>query len=133
MADLDLEVVNRLAAAGLGLTAGVNLFRGKVQPADTRVPARAVFVLLLSGEANAPYMGNASDWQVHSVQVRVRADAEDFAGGQQLGRAVVAALHRAALPSYAFTLVDSPAAEPIGHDAQSLPEWSLHCRAGTTT
>jgi hypothetical protein len=133
MAELDSAVVGRLAAAGLGLTPGVNLFRGRVQPAGGAVPARAVFVLLLGGDASSPYLGSARDWQVHRVQVRVRGEADDYASGQLLATAVVQALHRAALPGFTFALVDSPCADPIGHDVQGLPEWSVHCRAGFST
>lgn len=132
MADLDAVVVAQLAAAGLGLSAGTNLFRGRVQPAGDFIPARAVFCLLLAGDANVPYLGNTGDWQEQRVQVRVRAAADDYAGGQSLAAAVIAALHRAALPGFTLALVDTPRAAPIGHDAQGLPEWSLHVRAGAT-
>lgn len=84
-----------LAAAGLSLTLGSNLFSGPEQIGnDTGIPAAAVFVVTYGGAAPEPYLGTATDLREFAAQVTVRAASGDFDGASSTAWAVWQAIQR---------------------------------------
>lgn len=72
-------------------------------------------------------MNNAGpDIKRASVQVRVRSNVNDFAGGQQKARAVWSALQRAVLAGYMS--ITARESEPVylGQDDTEHHEWSVN-------
>lgn len=126
----DAAVVTRLAAAGLGLTSGTNLFRGPVRPVGNGVPAKAVFCLAAGGPAPVPYIDAAAfgDTYYFDVQVRVRGDRESFAATRSLARSIRNALHRASLSGYLSTVVTESEPISLGFDGSERPEFALNVR-----
>lgn len=123
----DDAVVAILAAAGLGLTGGTNLFGGPVRPQGSGVPLASVFALSTGGPVHQPYIGNAHDLTIATVQVNVRGAPGDFAGGETLARACLVAIHRAAIAGYAGCIVREPRPTYLGADAGTDTHlWSLN-------
>lgn len=91
-----------LAAAGLSLTVGTNLFSGPEQPGnDTGIPAAAVFATTYGGTPPAPYLGTGTDLREMAVQVTVRGASGDVEGARSLAWSVWQAIQRrtASLPT----------------------------------
>ena len=126
----DAAVATHLAAAGLGLTVGTNLFRGPVRPVSAGVPAKAVFVLVTGGPGPVPYLDAAvhgDTWQF-DVQVRIRGDRESFATTRTLARAIRNALHRADISGYLSALSIESEPTYMGFDGSERPEFSTNVR-----
>lgn len=126
----DAAVATHLAAAGLSLVVGTNLFRGPVRPVANGVPAKAVFVLVTGGPGPVPYLDaaeNGDTWHF-DVQVRIRGERESFAATRTLARGIRNALHRAAISGYLSAL--SIESEPVfmGFDGSERPEFSTKVR-----
>jgi len=126
----DAAVATHLAAAGLSLTVGTNLFRGPVRPVSAGVPAKAVFCLATGGGAPQPYLDAATygDTWFFDVQVRIRGERQAFATTRTLARAIRNALHRADISGYLSAL--SIESEPtfLGFDGSERPEFSTNVR-----
>ncbi len=130
MAQPDDAVVTKLAAAGLGLTSGTNVFAGRIRPQGSGVPFASVFCEATGGPVNQPYLGNAADWRVKTVQVRVRSDPRAFETGQTLARGCLTALHRAALTGYTWCYVREPHPTYLQQDESGCHHWTLNVELG---
>lgn len=129
MTDPDAVVVARLVAAGLQLVSGTNIFRGKVRPAATGVPVRAVFVEAIGGARNARFLGSAGKkLREYSVTARVRSETGDSAGGRTLAHGVHAALDHVLAPDVGYVDVrcDQPCPVELGQDELGAHEWSVN-------
>jgi hypothetical protein len=93
-ADPGGDVRTALNGAGIGLTAGTNLFDGPEQPYGTGVPHAATFVLPTGGPAPRPFIGMSVELRHPYVQVTSRSDPDDYNGGEAQARAIRDALHR---------------------------------------
>ena len=126
----DAAVVTHLAAAGLGLTAGTNLFRGPVRPVGNGVPDKAVFCLETGGAPPVPYINAAShgDTWTFDIQVRVRGDREAFATTRNLARSIRNTHHRATISGYLSVTATESAPRPMGFDGGERPEFSLNVK-----
>jgi len=99
------------------LTLGTNLFHGPIMPADSYVPVKAVFVLSDGGVM----IGNLGQTDVNKDQVVgiwIRSDKDDFASGRDLGRAIISAVHYAALSGYLDCLVKTTDPEYMRADPE---------------
>lgn len=110
-------------AAIAGLTLGTNLFTGLEKPAapDAGVPHAAVFVVAYGGSDVVPYMGQTEklDGRDFRVQVLIRSDVDDEAGGLTMARAIMVATNRitTGLPTGYFSLRSlQPCPAPLGRD-----------------
>lgn len=127
----DDAVVTKLAAAGLSLTSGANLFTGPVRPHHaSNPPLASVFCLATGGPENRPYLGNAEDWREKTVQVRIRSAPRSFTVGRTLARNVLVALHRAAITGWTHCLVREAEPTYLGQDVNDCHEWSLNVVLG---
>lgn len=131
MVDPDLVVVQKLTGVA-GLAAGVDLFRGRVRPAAAGVPVRAVFVEAQGGARNSRYLGTGRSVRDLSVQVRVRSEAGDSAGGRDLAVLVHAALDHVyqGLPTgYLDLRCDQPFPIELDQDELGAHEFSVNVTA----
>lgn len=131
-ADLAAALVAASPVGGVALvlapSSGANVFVGPAQPVSDSVPAQAIFCLGYGGTAPPmPYMdGTGQDWRQSRVQVMVRSEQGDFAGGETLARATLQALHRRSVSGY--TWVVSLDSEPtyLSKDEQGCHRWSCN-------
>ena len=86
-------VANLLAAGGLSLVLGTNLFIGPERPPGTGIPHLATFVQVYGGVVQ-PLMGVSSDYQVSRVQVLHRGDVDTYKTAQDFARSMMPVLHR---------------------------------------
>jgi hypothetical protein len=132
----DQVVVDRLVAAGIGLTLGTNLFRGEVRPPKPNpaggffVPHQAVFCLLTGGPTpRSQVRGNTGlDIREPTVQVRTRGEASNATGdsfelAQALAEAVWKALQRFVPVDYMMITMREAAPQYLGQDDTRHPEW----------
>jgi hypothetical protein len=126
----DAAVATHLAASGLLLVVGTNLFRGPVRPVSTGVPAKAAFVLATGGPGPVPFIDAAvnGDTYYFDVQVRIRGEREAFATTRTLARGVRNALHRASISGYLSALVTESEPAYLGPDDSERPEFSVNVR-----
>lgn len=135
--DIAAALVAATPVGGVALvlspTSGANVFVGPPQPVLAgSVPAQAVFCLAYGGTAPPmPYLdGSGQDWHQSRVQLTVRSEQGDFPGGETLARAVLRALHRAAVAGY--TWIISLDSEPIyiAKDEQGCHRWTINVECG---
>lgn len=138
MATPDADVVAKLVAnspGGVALTSGTNIFRGPLRPASTSapgpssIPTKAVFVLATGGPPPSPYLGSGLNVYESNVQVMVRSELADFAGGQTLARACITVLQQAIPSGYISFLVVESEPNYLGADAQGCHLWSVNLTA----
>lgn len=85
-----------LAAAGLGLTLGTNLFTGPPKPHINGgpIPRNAVFIFGVQSFEPRPYFGNGQDYRQFRTNLYVRQAQDQFETGQTLAREAWQALQR---------------------------------------
>lgn len=129
-AQIEVDMVAALAAAGLGLTTGTNLFYGPMRDGDGD-PDALVTVLLSGSYAFQPVYGGADapDLKPLSVQVRVRSAIEDYTGGSTLAQAVVEALHKRETGSANVSWLVQSAPLFLGIDNKGRHGWSINILA----
>ena len=128
--DPDGDIVTALAAAGIGLTAAVNLFRGMPMPVQSGVPDKAVFVIAGGGPAPQSYSGSTVERRYSAVKVMVRSDPSGvpgaFAAGQTLARSVRNVLHHILIAGYIDVRVNESEPIPLPADEQGRHMWSIN-------
>lgn len=138
----DADVVAKLLAStpvgGVTLaqppSSSANLFMGPVRPASgaqpgpNSIPTRAIFCLATGGPPPDPYLGSGLNLYESNVQVRIRSEQSDFAGGQTLARACIPVLQQAIPSGYISFLVQEAEPNLLGQDNQGAWEWSLNVR-----
>lgn len=126
----DLDVLTTIDAGTATLTAGTNLFRGKMRAVSTYIPSQAVFVLNTAGAPPQTLLKQASGQSARhffpTVQIVVRSNPRDFSGGQTLARAIRDIIHNATISGYIYVKVRE--SEPIFLDEQENEVfiWSLN-------
>lgn len=126
----DTDLVTFIAAGGLGLASGTNLFAGPER--DTSdiapiIPAQCVFVLASGGYPPGPIKGTSpQDYDISTVQVTVRSAANDFGGGQTLARNVRNRVHKGIVAGYVLLRVREPEPNYIGIDELGSHTWTLN-------
>jgi hypothetical protein len=129
-ADPSLVVRNRLNGSS-SLVTDTNLFAGPIRPS----PLAGVWCLATGGLAPEPFLGVDKDFRQKTVQVRVRSNPGDFAGGETLAVACFERLHKHIPSGWIDLLVREPWPTYIGQDANECHEWSLNvdCRIVEST
>lgn len=122
--DPQLDVATFLAAAGLNLTLGTNLFTGEVLAVSSSVPAESVFVEAQRGERPRPYLGAGNMWPVE-VDITVRGPAGNREAARLRARAIRDALHRAAISGYVIVLSVDAEPEHVGADDAECHEYTF--------
>jgi len=111
---------------------GRNLFPGRIVPVGVGVPQQAVFCEATGGPVNQPYIGVSKDWQIRTVQVRIRGKPQDESATLTTALAVKVALHRATVTGYTYCLVREPAPGPVFIDANGCPNYFWNVDLGIT-
>lgn len=115
-----------LAAAGLGLVGGTDMFRGRVVDRPG-VPARAVFVQATGGTQALEYQDESGvAMRLPSVVVRVRSDPGDYDNGFTLADDVMNALHMRPPAGYTEVTADQSAPVYIEEDDTGRHHWSVN-------
>jgi hypothetical protein len=131
----DIDILTALAAAGIGLSRGINLFCGPPRAANPpTIPHQAVFVLASGGPEQEAYSdGTTTERRYSAVQVRVRSNPRGFDAGNTLARQVRDALHHRTLTGYLD--VRAMQSEPIyiGEDEPGHHEFSVNLELWTET
>ena len=128
MRDVSADLVTFLAAAGLDLASGVNLFAGpvrEVEEGDGFVPGPAVFVLQTGGTVEPYVAARRTVRRDVTVQVKVRGPREDFEGGQAWASSVLSALTVADVPGYSSVCATDGAPFYGGSDGSDRHWWSF--------
>jgi hypothetical protein len=121
------DLVTVLAAAGLGLVPGTNIFRGPPRAPSAGVPSKAVFCLGTGGYPPRPFVdGSGLCVRQPTVQITIRSDAEDFAGGEALARDVSNAVHMHPPAGYGDVLVRESEPTYLGQDEAGRHLWSIN-------
>lgn len=120
------DVATKLAAAGLGLTVGTNLFIGELRPVETGVPAKAAFVLGHGGPRPTPYLGIGKSYYRSHVQVLVRGNPGEFQVTDALARDVLRALHTKTITGYIQVLAEESEAGYLGADEAERPLFTVN-------
>lgn len=128
MADtLDADIATVLAAGGIGLTSGTNLFTGPERPIGDGIPDEAVFVLASGGYPPEPFIdGSGQDYCISTVQIIVRSAIRSHDSGQTLARDVRDCVHKATIAGYVDLRVREAEPNYLGQDEQELHTWSLN-------
>jgi hypothetical protein len=125
----DAAIVTLLDAitSPVALVPNVNLILGPILPPAATVRGKCVFVTATGGPDNYRYCGVAHDHQRATVQVSIRADVADYAGGQALARACWSACHCPTLPSgYTDVQVREPDPYYLRMDASGFHLWAFN-------
>ena len=122
------EDVRAFLLAQVSATSG-RLFIGGAKDPSAYIPNKAVFIMQHGGAAPHGYMdGGDTDYRRVRVQVQVRSETDDYAGGKSLAESVLAALHRAHFgsPGYVRVTVDTSAPLYWGRGEKEHHDWSVN-------
>ncbi len=123
----DTDLVTLIDGQIATLTSGTNLFRGKRRPVGTNVPAEAVFCLIDGGPPTQAYADSTAIEQRHSaVQVSVRSDKDDYAGGLTLARQVRDAVNHATVVDYIDIRIGASEPNYIGEEDPGYHLWTIN-------
>lgn len=132
--DSPTVVATFLAAAGLGLTLGTNIFTSEEIPAasdglEGGISAPAVYVRASGGPPPVPYFSDGSD-HILQLSILVRGERDGDPESFELAREICDALQASTIaPFYSVLLRD---AQPVflGRDDNDAPGWSIgvECR-----
>lgn len=127
--DAPTDVATFLAAAGLGLTLGTNLFSTEQEiPAEPTVPA--VFVRPAGGPPPAPYLGVGKSDHLLQLSILVRGEREKAKEGFAFARSIADKLQMAVISGYYSVLLRESQPVSLGTDDHDAPGWTigLECR-----
>ncbi|QSQ10760.1 minor capsid protein [Myxococcus landrumensis] len=128
--DVAADLAQLLAAGGLGLNVGANLFLGPTLEADdATVPDVSCFVLQTGGDPPQGYLGGRRTYRTVTCQVRVRSARESFKAGQSLALAALDVLHLANAAPYVLIEVDEGSPNYVGTDGSDRHWWTFTAEA----
>lgn len=115
-------------ASGITLTTGTNLFTGPERANKVGVPSQAVFIRNSGGPPKMPYVNGSpqGDDNQSALQLIVRSNPNDYAGGQLFARDVLALVHRAVVTGYVYVLARQSEPNYVGQNDQALHQFSLN-------
>lgn len=114
-------------AVGYG-SAPKNILSGPERDSDNFVTNQLINVLQTGGPPALPYLGVAPSEVLYlvRVQVLVRSQLDDFAGGEALARGAFAKLHLVELAGYIDVRAQESAPTYLGADERRLHRWSMN-------
>ncbi|TQF12482.1 hypothetical protein FJV41_28780 [Myxococcus llanfairpwllgwyngyllgogerychwyrndrobwllllantysiliogogogochensis] len=128
--DVAADLAQLLAAGGLGLSVGSNLFLGPTLEADeATVPDVSCFVLQSGGDPPQGYLGGRTTYRTVTCQVRVRSARESFRAGQALALSALDVLHLANAAPYVLIEVDEGSPNYFGMDGSDRHWWTFTTEA----
>jgi hypothetical protein len=118
-----------IATSVAGLTLGTNCFSGPVTPD----PDEGCWVFPTGGPPVTRFLGETEAEKHYTMQIRVRADRDDFSGGLLLARAVsdalIGAIHDATFAAYLDIIPIQSQPIQLPQDDKGLHEWSQNVEA----
>lgn len=125
--DTAADLASILAASGLGLSLGTNLFLGPVIEADENtVPDTSCFILQTGGDPPVPYIGGGrKSYRAITCQVRIRSARENFKAGQALALGALDSLHLATASPYTQILAEEGSPTYFGTDGSDRHWWTF--------
>ncbi len=123
--DIATAIASRLGAP---YVLGTNVFEGPVRAAKNGIPAEAIFVVPYAGALPQLQRGVATPTEIrqHRLQVRVRSDQEDYAGGQSLARDVLSEMSHNPPAGYHDVRPLQPHPIYLRKDEQGLHEFAVN-------
>jgi hypothetical protein len=121
----DQDLVTLLNGAIGSLTENTNLFKGKMQPVSSYVPADSVFCLSSGGPAPQAYADGSAVEQYHpAVQIMIRNT--NFLTGQTLARSVRNAVNHATISGYIDVRIGGSDPLYINEEETGFHLWSIN-------
>lgn len=123
----EVDLVDLLAAAGIGLTAGTNLFEGPAREPDGTLITSPVVNVQVASSTIDPYFGGPTgpDYISAMVRVLVRGNRNDYSAARTLARQIISTAHKAQITGY--TKVVALNAEPADfEDKEGRPALSFY-------
>lgn len=117
------DVATFLAAAGLSLTLGTNIFTGPIRGASTSVPKNAVFIKGLPGGLPQRTMGQVDEIRSPIVSIQTRWD--NFGDGDTKVRAIQEALQSPSISGYIDVVAQQSEPFVLPQDNEGLHQWSM--------
>lgn len=117
------DLATHLAAAGLSLTKGTNLFVSHPRDASNQIPKNAVFITGSSGPSPQRVMGRSLEIRWPTIQVRVRWST--FSGGDTKARAIFDNLRNASISGYLDVAAINSEPDPVLQDDVGLHYWGM--------
>lgn len=125
MASVDTPTTTLLAAGGLSLTEGTNLFRGPPRDGDG-FAANSVFATATGGPAPVDYIDGGSGASLKTKTCLVTIRNESFETGEALAESCWEVLHKATYAGWVAFDVRESAPNYLGIDEQSRHLWTFN-------
>jgi hypothetical protein len=117
------DLATFIAAAGLSLTKGTNLFVSTLREVSADIPKNAVFLFGSAGASPERTMGEVTEVRHPHVLIRVRWSS--FSSGNTKIRAIQDALQAASISGYLDVVALQAEPLNLGQDAEGLHMWGL--------
>ncbi len=117
------DVATELAAAGISLTLGTNLFTGPIRDVSASVPKNSVFVKGLPGGLPERTMGESDELRSPLVSVQVRWTT--FGDGDTKVRQIQEALQAVSISGYLDVAAQQSEPLVLPQDNEGLHQWSM--------
>jgi hypothetical protein len=127
MATPDLDIANRLQAAGVG-TVGTNIFTGGLRPKSSVVPAASIFVLPTGGTGPSPLLDGSGgqNYSEPTVQILVRGDVGTYITTRTKAQTALDGVHTSTVSGYFQVLARTPQPLYLGQDDTEHPLFSVN-------
>lgn len=121
-----VDLANHLAAAGIGLIPGSNLFVSPVLPASEGVAQDAVFILGYGGPPPARVLQGGPRQEIRRARVQVRVRSASIPAGLERCRAIYNAVESAAPPGYMDVVALQSEPMYLEQDDNGAHHWVLN-------
>ena len=127
MATPDLDIANRLQAAGVG-TVGTNIFTGGLRAPSSVIPAAALFVLPTGGTGPSPLLEGSTgrDYSIPSIQILVRGNVGTYITTRTTAQSALDEVHKSTVSGYFQVLARTPQPLYLGQDETEHPMFSVN-------
>ncbi len=122
--DVPTDVATHIAAGGLSLTLGTNLFAGPVREPGDQIPRDCVFVIPTPGGA-PPSRVMGQSYEIRSVILHTRVRWSRFEEGATKARGITDLLQGASISGYLDVSASIPEPAPEPRDTEGLYYWGL--------
>lgn len=128
LSNYEEDVVDALAAGGIGLTKGTNLFAGPLRSASENFPQKVVTCMLNGGPSPLNYCDGTAANQLRYpvVQILIRSDPHGYEAGRNLVEQVYETLHDTPPAGYIGARFLSSGPGYIGSEDNGNHVWSLN-------
>lgn len=133
MSNPDLDLATQIVARTSGHALGVDVFAGKLKEESAAIPSQSVFCLEREGDVPIDYCdGGATSPQLYQprVQILVRSNPGDFAGGRTLAHAVYAAIHDHPPAGYFECRAQQSTPLYVNEESNGAHIWSINVKMG---